>query len=164
MAAWTLIIYICTIAIHSFLSFALCRAASTVVLYPPKATITPSIQANLTLYPLSTYFRRLHHARNVYSSILSTCQNHPNILWHMPHGIFPPHSAPRSSNYYSLLCDFSTSLSVWTATHPSYNIRILSYKLWSPFEWAPFSFDCLQPLFTLLIFDGGTCRSTGPTC
>ena len=83
-------------------------------------------------------------------------------LWHMPHGISPPHSAPRSGNCYSLPWDPTTSLPVSTATHPSYNINTLSYKLSSPFEWAPFWVDWLPPLLALLLIsDGGTRRITG---
>ena len=41
--------YIRTRALHSFLSFAHCRAASTVSSLLPKATFTPSIQPNLGL-------------------------------------------------------------------------------------------------------------------
>ena len=43
-------------------------------------------------------------------------------MWHMPHGIFFPHSAPRSSNAFSLLCYPSASLQISTATGPSCNI------------------------------------------
>ena len=39
----TSIIYVCTKALHSFLSFAHCRAASTVIPLPPVATFTPSV-------------------------------------------------------------------------------------------------------------------------
>ena len=82
----------------------------------------------------------------------------------MPHGISPPHSAPRSSNCYSLLWDSSTSIPVSTATRPSYNISTLSYKLSFPFEWAPFSLYWQPPLLALLrISDIGTRRITGPT-
>ena len=41
--------YICTRTLHSFRSFAHCRAASTVIPLLPKATSTPSIQPNLGL-------------------------------------------------------------------------------------------------------------------
>ena len=77
-------------------------------------------------------------------------------LWHMPHGITPPQSAPRSSNCYSLLWDSSTSLPVSTATHPRDNISTLSYKLSSPFEGAPFSCDWLPPILALLLTSDGS--------
>ena len=82
----------------------------------------------------------------------------------MPHGISPPQSDPRSINCYSLLWYWSTSLAVSTATSPSYNISTLSYKLSSPFEWAPFSMNGLPPLLALLLIsNGGTHRITRPT-
>ena len=56
---------------------------------------------------------RVHHNIIVYGIVvmietlsISKTQNlqYPkNRVWHMPHGISPPHSAPRSSNAYSLL-------------------------------------------------------------
>ena len=87
---------------------------------------------------------------------ISSSQWTPNTVWHMPHGISHPHSTPRSSNFYSLLWDSSTSLPVSTDTRPSYNISTLRYKLSSPFGWAPFSLDWLPPILALL--DVGTRR------
>ena len=46
MAAWNSFRYICTRTLHSFRSFAHCRAAATVIPLLPKATFTPSIQLN----------------------------------------------------------------------------------------------------------------------
>ena len=48
IAAWNSFSYICTMALHSFRSFAHWRAASIIPLLP-KATFTPSIQPNLGL-------------------------------------------------------------------------------------------------------------------
>ena len=45
-AAWNLFSYICTRALHSFLSFLHCRLASTVIPLLPKTTFIPSIQPN----------------------------------------------------------------------------------------------------------------------
>ena len=56
----------------------------------------------------------------------------------MPHGISSPHSSPRSSNFHYLLWNSSTSLPVSTDTRLSYNISTLSYKLSSPYKWAPY--------------------------
>ena len=53
MAEWNSISYICTRALHSFLSFAHRRATSTVIPLWPKATFTPSIQPILGL-PLAS--------------------------------------------------------------------------------------------------------------
>ena len=68
--------YICTRALHSFLSFAHCRAASNVIPLLPKATFTPSFQPNLglpcTLTPLTSSINTLLATR--YSTILSTSQ------------------------------------------------------------------------------------------
>ena len=65
-----------------FISFAYCRAASTVTHLLPKATSTPSIQPNLglpcTRHPLTSAINTLPAIR--YSSILSTCPNHLNTL------------------------------------------------------------------------------------
>ena len=84
MAAWNSFSYICTRAIHSFLSFAHCRAASAVILLLPKDTFTPSIQPNLglpgTRPPLTSAINTLLAAIQ-YSSILSTCPNYLNTLW-----------------------------------------------------------------------------------
>ena len=66
MDAWNSIIYICT-----------------VISLLPKATFTPSNQPNLglpcTRSLLTSAINTLLAIR--YSSILSTCPNHPNILW-----------------------------------------------------------------------------------
>ena len=81
MAAWNSFSYVCTRALHSFLSFAHCRAASAVIPLLPKATFTPTIQPHLgrprTRTPL-TSANTLLAIR--YSSILSTWPNHLNIL------------------------------------------------------------------------------------
>ena len=71
--------YVCTRALHSFLSSAHCRAAYTVIpLLPPKATFTPSIQPNLGLPrirpQLTSAINTLLAIR--YSSIFSTCPDH----------------------------------------------------------------------------------------
>ena len=83
MAAWNSFSYICTRALHSFRSFAHCRAASTVIPLLPKATFTPSIQPNLglprTRPPKTSATNTILAIR--YSSILSTCPNHLNTLW-----------------------------------------------------------------------------------
>ena len=72
MAAWNSFSYICTRALHSFRSFAHCRAASTVIPPLPKSTFTPSIQPNLglprTRPPLTSAIDTLLAIR--YSSIL----------------------------------------------------------------------------------------------
>ena len=62
MDQWNSFSYICTRSLHSFRSFAHCRAASTVI--PP---------------PLTSAINTLLAIR--YSSILSTCPNHLNTLW-----------------------------------------------------------------------------------
>ena len=76
MAAWNSFSYICTRALHSFLSFAHCPAASIVIPLLPKATFTPSIQPTLGLShtrpPLTSAINTLLAIR--YSSILSTAQ------------------------------------------------------------------------------------------
>ena len=83
MARWNSFSYICTRALHSFRSFALCRATSTVIPLLPKATFIPSIQPNLglpgTRPSLTSAINTLLAMR--YSSILSTCPNHLNTLW-----------------------------------------------------------------------------------
>ena len=62
MAALNSIIYMCTRALHSFLTFAHCLAVSTVIPLLPQTTFTPSIQPNLGLprnlhlHPPSTLF------------------------------------------------------------------------------------------------------------
>ena len=67
-------LHICTRDLHSFLSFAHCRAASTFIPLLLKATFTPSIQPNLgqrrTRPPLTSAINTLLSLR--YSSILST--------------------------------------------------------------------------------------------
>ena len=50
MAALNSFSYICTRALHSFLSFAHCRAASTVIPLLPKAIFTPTIQPITSVY------------------------------------------------------------------------------------------------------------------
>ena len=77
--------YVCTRALHSFLSFAHCRAASTIIPLLPKPTFTPSIQPNLCLPshirpPLTSAINPLLAIR--YSSILSACPNHLYTLWY----------------------------------------------------------------------------------
>ena len=76
MAVWNSLSYICSRALHSFLSFAHCRAASTVIALLPKATFTPSIQPNLGLprthHPLTSAINTLLAIR--YSSILPRTQ------------------------------------------------------------------------------------------
>ena len=78
MAAWNWFSYICTRALHSFRSYAHCRAASTVIPLLPKATFTPSIQPNLGLRrtrpPLTSAINTFLAIR--YSFILSTSPNH----------------------------------------------------------------------------------------
>ena len=68
-----------TMALHSLISFAHCRAASTVVPLLPKAIFTPCIQTNLglpsTRPPLTPAVNTLLVIQ--YSSILSTCPKHP---------------------------------------------------------------------------------------
>ena len=83
ISAWNSFSYICTRALHSFRSFAHCRAASTVFSLLPKVTFTPSIQPNLglprTRPPLPSAINTLLDIW--YSSILSKCPNHLNTLW-----------------------------------------------------------------------------------
>ena len=83
MAACNSFSYICTRALHSFRSFAHCRAASTVIPLLLKATFTPTIQPNLglprTRLTLTSAINTLLAIR--YSSILSICPNHLNTLW-----------------------------------------------------------------------------------
>ena len=78
ISAWNSFSYICTRALHSFRSFAHCRAASTVIPLLPKATFTPSIQPNIglprTRPPLTSGINTLLAIR--YASILSTSPNH----------------------------------------------------------------------------------------
>ena len=92
MAVWNSFSYTCTRALHSFRSFAYCRSASTAFLcchhihLLPKATLTPSIQADLglprTRNPLTSAINTLLAIRysSIYS-ILSTWRNHLNNLW-----------------------------------------------------------------------------------
>ena len=83
LAAYNSIIYISTRALHSFLSFAHCGAASTVILLLPKATFTPSIQQNLGLphtHPLLSSAINTSLAIR-YSSIFYTWPNHLNTHW-----------------------------------------------------------------------------------
>ena len=72
----------CTMALHSFRSFAHCRAASTAISLLPMASFTLSIQPNLglphTRPPLTSAINTLLAIR--YSSILYTCPNHLNTL------------------------------------------------------------------------------------
>ena len=86
MAAWNSIIYIRTSALHSFLSFEKCRAASTVIPLLPKATFTPSIQPNLGLPRIS-------------NTILSTCSIISPIIIIL-NTLWPSHSA-RQLPFYS---------------------------------------------------------------
>ena len=84
MAVLISITYICTKALHSMLSSADCRAASTVIPLLPKATFTLSIQHNLglsrTRAPLTSAIDAF--LARLCSSILSTCStNHLNTLW-----------------------------------------------------------------------------------
>ena len=82
MTAWNSFSYICTRALHSFRSFAHCRAASTVIPLLPKATFTPFIQPNLglprTRPPLTSAINTFLAIRN--SFIIYTCPNHLNTL------------------------------------------------------------------------------------
>ena len=82
MAARNSFSYICTRAVHSFRSFAHCRASSTVIPLLPKATFTPSIEPNLglprTRPQLTSAISTLLVIR--YSSIPYTCPNHLNTL------------------------------------------------------------------------------------
>ena len=61
------IIYICTRALHSFFTLAPCRAASVVIPLPPKATITPFIQPNLSLLRSRHYQHPSSHTVLLYS-------------------------------------------------------------------------------------------------
>ena len=84
MAVWNSIIsFICTRALHSFISFAHCSASSTVIPLLPKDTFTPSIQPNLGLprsrSPLTSANNILLAIR--YSSFLFTCPNILKTLW-----------------------------------------------------------------------------------
>ena len=76
-------LYICTRALHCFISFAHCCAASTAGPLPPTATFMPSLQPDLGLPfispPLTSAINTLLALQ--YSSILSTCPNHLNTLW-----------------------------------------------------------------------------------
>ena len=61
--------------------------------------------------------------------------------WHMPHGISPPHSAPRISNFYSLLWDSSTSLPISSDTRAVYNISTpLTEKISMVQRWLWFNY------------------------
>ena len=105
MAAWNSFSYIWTRALHSFRSFAHCRAASIVIPLLPKATFTPSIQPNLGLpltHPLLTSAISTLLAIR-YSSILSTCRNHLNTLWSalLAHSLSIP-ALQRTSSFLTL--------------------------------------------------------------
>ena len=71
------VIYICTRALHFFINFAHCHAASTVIPLPSKANFTPT---NLTsVYPLPALHLHINTLLARWcSSILYTCPNHPN--------------------------------------------------------------------------------------
>ena len=75
LAALNSFSYICTRALNSFRSFALCHAASTVIPLLPKATFTLSIQPNLGFTFAINTLLAIH-----YPSILSICPNHLNTL------------------------------------------------------------------------------------
>ena len=83
MTAWNSCSYVCTRALHSFRSFAYCRADFTVIPLLPKATFTPTIQPNLglprTRHQLTSASNTLLAIR--YSSILSICPNDLNTFW-----------------------------------------------------------------------------------
>ena len=70
MAAWHSIIYLCTKARCSFLSFYHCLAAPTVIPLLPMATFTTSIDPSKPLsipYPLSTYICHQHSSSFIHS-------------------------------------------------------------------------------------------------
>ena len=119
--------YICTEALHSFLSFGHCRAAYTVILLLPKATFTPSIQPMFglprTRPPLTSAINTLLAIR--YSSILSTCPNHLNTLW-----------SALLANYFSIPALIRTS------TFPTLSIRDTHTKLLKHF---------ISRIFTLIL-------------
>ena len=104
MATWISIIYMCTKTLHSFLSFAHYRAASTVIPLLPKATFTPSIQPNLglprTRPSLTSAVDTLLAKR--FSSILCTCTNHLNILWSTLANSLPIPAHLRTSSFLTL--------------------------------------------------------------
>ena len=74
--------YICTRALHFFLSFAHCLSGSRVIPLQPKATFTRSAQPTLgrprNCPPLTSAINNLLAIR--YLSILTTCPNHLNTL------------------------------------------------------------------------------------
>ena len=78
------IIYICTRDLHSFLTFAHCRAASTIIPLLPKAIFTPSTQPNLGLSctrpPLTSAINTLQAIR--YASINSLYVPKPSQSQH----------------------------------------------------------------------------------
>ena len=82
MAALNSIIYICTRALHSFLAFAHCHTAFTVISILSKTIFTPCFQPNHSLphtCPKLTFAITTFLAVQ-YSSILSKCPNNLNTL------------------------------------------------------------------------------------
>ena len=75
MAGWNSFSYICTRALHSFRSFAHCRAASTAIPLLPKATLTPSILPNLgslVLVPCRSRITQYYECYLVVKKILAS--------------------------------------------------------------------------------------------
>ena len=115
MAAWNSIIYIRTRALHSFLSLAHRRAASTVIPLLPKATFTPSIQPNLRLPrtrpPLTSAINTLLANRR--SSIPSTCPNYLNTLWSTLLVVIILQSSNNCIIYFSQRIGFASLILFW---------------------------------------------------
>ena len=87
MAEWNFIIYICTTALHSFLSSEHCRGDSTIIPLVPKATFTPSIQPIMIIIvnfwqadlrpKRSSRFAKKGNIQYCYMK----CRTHALVLW-----------------------------------------------------------------------------------
>ena len=112
MAAWNLFSYNCTRAHHSFLYFAHCPLASTVIPLLPKATFTPSIQPNLDL----------PRTRPPLISTISTflaIRTHP----------FLPHTQTAKPSQYSLIRSTQSTLPFYSSS-PKHLFIPNSIHLW----------------------------------
>ena len=105
MAAWNSFSYLWTRDLHAFLSFARCRAASTVIPLLPKPTSTPSIQPNLavprTRSPLPSAINTLLAIR--YSPFFPRAQTISilsDLIYSLTHFLFKLFDAPLHSNLY----------------------------------------------------------------
>ena len=134
-----------TSSLNSFLSFAHCRAASTVIPPLPKAIFTSAIDPNLglpsTRPSLTSAINTLIAIRC--SSILSTCPNHFNTLWSalLANSLFIQ-SLLRTSSFLTLSVRHTpTKLLKHFKEHSLSFSQHLSYPMPSLFHTTPLQLD-----------------------